>query len=127
MTTSNRLVLVSFFAFITTAVFQTPQIIWEGTLFTEGLWIYGLALGLFGMILPVYLFSISIPKIGLSKSSILSAVELPVAMIISVILLNEMVTLLQIFGVLIIIFGIFLSTLSREEMVEKENREKVFN
>ncbi|WP_185113002.1 DMT family transporter [Peribacillus simplex] len=127
MTTSNRLVMVSFFAFITTAVFQTPQIVWDGTLFSDGLWIYGLALGLFGMILPVYLFSISIPKIGLSKSSILSAVELPVAMMVSVILLNEMVTLLQMLGVVIIILGIFISTLSGKRMLGNENKERSFN
>ena len=41
MTTSNRLLLVSFFAFMTTVVFQSPEIIWNGTLFgggTLGIW-----------------------------------------------------------------------------------------
>ncbi|WP_285768530.1 DMT family transporter [Peribacillus sp. SI8-4] len=127
MATSNRLVLVAFFAFLTTAVFQSPQVIWDGTLFSEGLWMYGLALGLFGMVLPVYLFSISIPKIGLSKSSILSAVELPVAILISVILLDETVTLLQILGVMIIIMGIFVSTLSDKHLFGTKNRKNAFN
>ena len=62
MNISNRLLLVSFFAFMTTSVFQSPEIIWNGTLFGEGLWMYGLALGLFGMIIPVYLFTIAVPK-----------------------------------------------------------------
>ena len=45
MNTSNRLVLVSFFAFLTSAAFRSPEIIWNGTLFSEGLWKYGLAWG----------------------------------------------------------------------------------
>ena len=87
MSPSNRLVLVSFFAFMTTVVFQSPEIIWNGTLFGGGLWVYGLALGLFGMIIPVYLFTIAVPKVGLGMSSILSAFELPIAVTVSVILL----------------------------------------
>jgi len=111
MTTSNRLVLVAFFALITTAVFQSPQIIWDGRLFGEGLWMYGLALGLFGMVIPVFLFSISVPKIGLGSSSILGAAELPVAIFVSVLLLHETVSVLQMIGVLFIITGIGLPTI----------------
>lgn len=111
MTTSNRLVFVSFFAFMITAVFQSPEIIWNGTLFNEGLWIYGLALGLFGMIIPVFLFTIAVPKVGLGMSSILSAVELPIAVMVSVILLSETVTTLQILGIITIVFGISLPTI----------------
>ncbi|MDM5226038.1 DMT family transporter [Cytobacillus sp. NJ13] len=108
MTTSNRLVWVSFFALITTAVFQSPDIIWNGTLFNEGLWMYGLALGLFGMIIPVFLFTIAVPKVGLGRSSILSAIELPIAVLVSVILLSETVTALQIAGIATIILGMSL-------------------
>ncbi len=111
MTTSNRLVFVSFFAFMITAVFQSPEIIWNGTLFNEGLWIYGLALGLFGMIIPVFLFTIAVPKVGLGMSSILSAVELPIAVMVSVILLSETVTTLQIVGIITIVIGISLPTI----------------
>lgn len=111
MTTSNRLVFVSFFAFMITAVFQSPEIIWNGTLFNEGLWIYGLALGLFGMIIPVFLFTIAVPKVGLGMSSILSAVELPIAVMVSVILLSETVTTLQIVGIVTIVIGIGLPTI----------------
>ncbi|WP_028390319.1 EamA family transporter [Bacillus cihuensis] len=124
MTTSNRLVLVSFFALITTSVFQSPQIIWDGTLFSEGLWLFGLALGLFGMVVPVFLFSIAIPKVGLGVSSILSAVELPIAMIVSVLLLNETVTFMQIVGVVIILVGICAPTLSENVRLEKTKSEK---
>ncbi|MBM4761299.1 DMT family transporter [Bacillus sp. B15-48] len=120
MSTSNRLVLVSFFAFIMTAAFQSPEIIWNGTLFSEGLWIYGLALGLFGLVTPVYLFSIAVPKVGLGTSSILSAIELPVAVMVSVILLSETVTPLQIAGIVIILLGMSLPTLLNHFLNKKK-------
>lgn len=122
MNTSNRLLLVSFFAFMTTAVFQSPEIIWNGTLFSEGLWVYGLALGLFGMIIPVYLFTIAVPKVGLSMSSILSAFELPIAVMVSVILLSETVTNLQIIGIAIIILGIILPSVLKKDYLQIENK-----
>ncbi|WP_371812553.1 EamA family transporter [Sporosarcina sp. Marseille-Q4063] len=122
MNLSNRLLLVSFFAFMTTAVFQSPEIIWNGTLFGEGLWVYGLALGLFGMIIPVYLFTIAVPKVGLGMSSILGAFELPIAVLVSVILLRETVTALQIIGIVIIIIGITLPTLQNRNTLSVKNK-----
>jgi drug/metabolite transporter (DMT)-like permease len=123
MNLSNRLLLVSFFAFMTTSVFQSPEIIWNGTLFGEGLWMYGLALGLFGMIIPVYLFTIAVPKVGLGMSSILGAFELPIAVMVSVILLNETVTALQIIGIVIIIIGITLPTLQNRNTPIVKNKD----
>lgn len=111
MNTTNRLVLVSFFAFMISVVFQSPEVIWNGTLFSEGLWIYGLILGLFGMIIPVFLFTIAVPKVGLSMSSILGAIELPIAVMVSVILLSENVTSLQIVGIVTILLGMSLPTM----------------
>ncbi|MBA9028817.1 EamA family transporter [Peribacillus huizhouensis] len=111
MNTSNRLVLVSFFALMMSVVFQSPEVIWNGTLFSGGLWMYGLALGLFGMIIPVYLFTIAIPKVGLGMSSILGAIELPIAVMVSVILLSEHVTTLQIVGIVTILLGMTLPTM----------------
>lgn len=111
MNTSNRLVFVSFFALMMSAVFQSPEVVWNGTLFNEGLWIYGLLLGLFGMIIPVFLFTIAVPKVGLGMSSILSAIELPIAVIASVILLSETVSFLQVVGIVIIILGMSLPIL----------------
>lgn len=124
MTTSNRLVFVSFFAFMITAVFQSPEIIWNGTLFNEGLWIYGLALGLFGMIIPVFLFTIAVPKVGLGMSSILSAVELPIAVMVSVILLSETVTTLQIVGIVTIVIGIGLPTILDKDRLVRIGKAK---
>lgn len=125
MTTSNRLVIVSFFAFLISTVFQSPEIIWNGTLFNGGLWIYGLALGLFGMIIPVLLFTIAVPKVGLAMSSILSAIELPIAVLVSVILLSETVTAMQIVGIVTIILGMSLPTmLDRKRLIKNKTIKK---
>jgi drug/metabolite transporter (DMT)-like permease len=122
MNTSNRLVIVSFSAFMMSAVFQSPEVIWNGTLFNEGLWIYGLALGLFGMIIPVFLFTIAVPKVGLGMSSILGAIELPIAVMVSVILLSENVTTLQIVGIVTIILGISLPTMLNRNIMLVKNK-----
>ena len=127
MSPSNRLLLVSFFAFMTTAVFQSPEIIWNGTLFGGGLWVYGLALGLFGLIIPVYLFTIAVPKVGLGMSSILSAFELPIAVTVSVIFLSETVTKLQIVGIVIIILGIILPTVLKKDKLQIEGSKHLKN
>jgi drug/metabolite transporter (DMT)-like permease len=122
MPAANRLVFVSFSALMVTAVFQSPEIIWNGTLFNEGLWMYGLALGLFGMIIPVFLFTIAVPKVGLGMSSILSAIELPIAVMVSVILLSEKVTPLQIAGIVTIILGTCLPTLLSKNGLLRKNK-----
>lgn len=106
MDTETRLLFTSFFAFIIIFIFQAPEIIWNGTLFEGGLWKYGLVLGSLGIVIPIYLFSIGIPKVGTAAAAILSAVELPVAVLISIILLSETVTLIQFIGIFIILVGV---------------------
>ncbi len=93
------------------SIFLSPEVLWNGKLFMEGLWKFGLALGLFGIILPIYLFSIAIPKIGGALASILSAIELPVAVTVSVIVLHEPLTALQIMGIVLVIVGMLLPTI----------------
>ena len=111
VTTTSRVFIVSFVALILISIFLCPDVIWNGKLFLEGLWKYGLALGLFGIILPIYLFSIAIPKIGGALASILSAIELPVAVTVSVIVLHEPLTALQIMGIVLVIVGMLLPTI----------------
>ena len=108
MDTSARLFYVSLFAAIVVGFFQTPEIVWNGQLFNEGLWIYGLLLGFFGIIMPIYFFSIAVPHVGSGLASILSAMELPVAVIASVVILHETLTLFQIGGIFIILIGMVL-------------------
>ncbi|MFF3924827.1 EamA family transporter [Paenibacillus lactis] len=72
----------------------------------NGLWIYGLILGTFGVVLPVLLFALGAPKISTGLATILGAGELPVAVIASVMGLNEQVTAVQWMGVSLILLGI---------------------
>lgn len=83
----------------------TPQKVFTVSL-DDGLWLYGLVLGIFGAVLPVLLFALGAPKINSGLASILSAGEFPVAVTASVIVLHEQVTWLQWFGIVVILYGI---------------------
>lgn len=74
--------------------------------FEHGLWIYGLILGIFGVVIPVLLLALGAPKISIGLASILSAGELPVAILASIFVLNERVSALQWIGITVILIGI---------------------
>ncbi|MGG4096467.1 EamA family transporter [Paenibacillus lautus] len=84
----------------------TPKVYTEISLFDNGLWLFGLILGVFGVVLPVLLFALGAPKISTGLATILGAGELPVAVIASVLVLSEQVTALQWIGVIVILLGI---------------------
>ncbi|QPA52768.1 EamA family transporter [Lysinibacillus sphaericus] len=84
-----------------------PTYLMDGTL-QAGLWKYALILGFFGVVIPVICFSIGIPKVGTSLGTILGAVELPTAVIASITLVHEVVSLLQWLGIVCILLGIFI-------------------
>lgn len=110
ISTIGRTLFTSFFALIVISIFLSPEIIWNGILIREGLWKFGLALGFFGTILPILLLAIAVPKVGGGIASILSAMELPVAIIASVVVLKEQLTLLQVIGVILVLIGTVLPT-----------------
>ena len=110
MDTLTRLLVTSFVAVIVISVFQSPEILWNGSL-PDGLWMYGLLLGVFGIIAPVALFGIAVPHVGSGLSSILSSAELPVAVTVSVLLLHEPFSGVQLAGIIVILFGMVLPTL----------------
>lgn len=58
-----------------------PQFLVSGALF-NGLFKWGLVLALFGTVIPPLFYAYGIPKTGLGLSAILSAAELPVAVLI---------------------------------------------
>jgi drug/metabolite transporter (DMT)-like permease len=72
---------------------------------------YGLALGIFGVILPPLLFSIGMPHVGSGLGTILTASELPVVIIMSYFVLAEPISLPQWIGVMIILAAIVSSNL----------------
>jgi drug/metabolite transporter (DMT)-like permease len=78
---------------------------------SDKLYQLGFLLALLGTVLPPFLFSVGIPKIGISLSAILSATELPVAVTCSFFYLHESVYFTQWIGVGIILLAIALSNL----------------
>lgn len=95
ISTGGLLVLLTIF---------TPKVLFSS--FGEHIWFYSFLLGAFGTVIPILLFSLGAPKISPALASILSAGELPVAVIASVWVLQEQVTWVQWLGVLIILSGI---------------------
>lgn len=111
VSTIGRTFIVSIFALLIISIVLTPEIIWNGQLFGAGLWKFGLALGTFGIILPILLFSIAIPKVGGGLASILSAMELPVAILASMIVLKEVLSPLQFVGIALVLVGMMLPSI----------------
>lgn len=79
---------------------------------------YGLLLGLFGVALPPLLFSIGMPHIGPGLGTILTASELPVAVTLSALILDEYVNFSQWLGIVIILIGIVYSNLKLKDKKE---------
>lgn len=79
---------------------------------------WGLILAIFGTVIPPICFSSGIPKIGLTLSSILSSVELPVAVSMSALVLHENVSWIRWLGVIIILSSMILPNL---ENLKKAN------
>ncbi|MFD0939759.1 EamA family transporter [Pedobacter boryungensis] len=82
---------------------------------------WGIILAIFGTVIPPLCFSSGIPKAGLTLSSILSSVELPVAVSMSALVLHEDVSWIRWLGVLIILSAMILPNL---ENIKKGN---IFN
>lgn len=74
---------------------------------------YGLLLGFFGVVLPPLLFSIGMPHVGPGLGTILTASELPVAVTMSALILQEHVGIAQWIGVVLILGGIVIGNARR--------------
>lgn len=88
-----------------------PVFLVNGSLL-NGLFKWGLVLSVFGTVIPPLFFAYGIPRIGLGLSAILSSAELPVAVLMSSMVLQEQVVPVQWFGVLLILAAIVLSNLN---------------
>ncbi len=67
---------------------------------------WGIVLALFGTIIPPLLFNSGFPLTGMGLGSILSALELPVSVLMAYFLLDEKVTIIQWLGIVLIILAI---------------------
>ncbi|KVV15923.1 DMT family transporter [Flavobacterium sp. TAB 87] len=69
---------------------------------------WGIILALFGTIIPPMLMNAGFPLTGIGLGSIVSALELPISVLMAYILLNEQVVFLQWLGIVLIILAIVL-------------------
>ncbi|TDD76021.1 DMT family transporter [Flavobacterium caseinilyticum] len=67
---------------------------------------WGIILALFGTIIPPLLFNAGFPLTGIGLGSIVSALELPVSVLMAYFLLSEKVSLIQWIGIILIIMAI---------------------
>lgn len=69
---------------------------------------WGIVLSLFGTIIPPLLMNLGFPLTGIGLGSIVSALELPVSVMMAYVLLNEKVILTQWIGIVLIILAIII-------------------
>ncbi|MBC7440604.1 MAG: EamA family transporter [Flavobacterium sp.] len=69
---------------------------------------WGIVLSLFGTIIPPMLLNAGFPLTGIGLGSIVSALELPVSVLMAYFLLNEQVVFVQWIGIILIILAIVL-------------------
>ncbi|MBM7703227.1 EamA family transporter [Metabacillus iocasae] len=100
----TRSAIISTGTLVAACLILPPTFLIDGTLL-QGLWLWGLLLGLFGLFIPTLFFSIGVPKIGTGMATILGAAELPTAVLMSSLVLKEFVGVLQWIGVLFIFAG----------------------
>ena len=101
-----------------------PTYLVNGLLWGD-LLLYGLLLGLFGAFIPPVLFAIGVPHIGEGMAGILGASELPVAVLLSSIVLHEQVSFLQWAGVGLVLIGVALPELMKKRPIRVDNNAAV--
>lgn len=101
-------------------VLLPPYFLINGAL-TGSLLKWGIILAVFGTVIPPLCFASGIPKAGLTLSSILSSVELPVAVSMSALVLHEEVGTIRWLGIAVILGAMILPNL---ENLKKANNFK---
>ncbi|MGN7381404.1 EamA family transporter [Paenibacillus sp. SAFN-117] len=94
-------------SFILISIIFPPSFLVDGSLW-NGLIKFAVVLALLGAVIPPFLFALGVPHIGGSLATILSAAELPTAVLASSLVLREEVSVTKWIGVLIILAGIAL-------------------
>ncbi len=92
-----------------------PPLFFVNGVLIGGLYGWGILLAVMGTVIPPLFFSIGIPKTGVSLSAILSAVELPAAILAAYFILNEPIGPMRWLGVTLIILALILPNLKRRK------------
>lgn len=80
---------------------------------------WGIILALFGTIIPPLLFNIGFPLTGIGLGSIVSALELPVSVLMAYFILNEKVNTTQWIGITLIILAIIIMNIDYSKFLNK--------
>lgn len=105
---------------ILTSIIVPPTFLLSGTLLLDRLFPYGVLLAILGSVLGTIMLSKGAPLIGSGLAAIISAMQLPVTMLLSFVVLNESISLSQLSGIIIILLGIALP-----ELLKKSRNNKV--
>ncbi|NHN35316.1 DMT family transporter [Paenibacillus agricola] len=84
--------------------------------------LWGIILGLLGQVIPTTAFMVGIPRIGSTLASLLGAMELPVGIVASLLILHEAVHGVQWFGMLLILAGIIVAEKRKRLEVPVSNK-----
>lgn len=88
-----------------------PPVFFISGVLMEGLWKYTLPLAVLGAVVPTVCFTVGAPKLKGGVATILSSIELPVAVVMAWLILKESVHILQWVGVLLILSAIVIGEL----------------
>ena len=80
------------------------------------MYLLGFLIAIFATVIPSFLVSESINRISSSNFAIIAGFGPISTIILAAILLNEVLTLLQLFGALVVIFGILLVSIKKEKI-----------
>jgi drug/metabolite transporter (DMT)-like permease len=81
---------------------------------------WGILLALFGTIIPPMLMNTGFPLTGIGLGSIVSALELPVSVIMAFFILNEQVVVIQWFGIILIVGAVVLMNIKFNSQISKK-------
>ncbi|WP_092436272.1 EamA family transporter [Williamwhitmania taraxaci] len=95
---------------ITIFLIFPPMFLVNGSL-GGGLAQWALWLSVFGVVIPPVFFAKGMPTVGIGLGSIISSAELPVAVIMSVVVLHEQLVILQWLGIAVILLAIALPSM----------------
>ncbi|MCZ4225175.1 EamA family transporter [Pedobacter rhodius] len=99
-----------------------PMFLFNGAL-NGSLLKWGLIISIFGTVIPPLFYAEGVPRIGTALSSILSAAELPVAVMMAGFVLQEQVSLLRWIGVCVILSAMVLPNLKYLKLKGFNHRE----
>jgi maleamate amidohydrolase len=113
-----RCTIMSTSAFLFISILHPPSYLFDGQLFHLGIW--PLLSGVLNQVFPPLLMAIGIPLIGSVLPGILAAIELPIGVFASNLILGERITGFTWLGIILILAGICIAGLIGNEPPRKK-------